>query len=82
LSSPVGAFVRDRCGVDPDLSIAVDSLYSEWRSWCERGGKVRPTDKATFGRDIGALLPHVQRKRVRGQVGERTYVYEGISINY
>ena len=49
LSSPIGAFVRERCVVDPLATVAVDTIYADWRRWCEVGGKVRPTEKATFG---------------------------------
>ncbi len=82
LSSPIGAFVRERCEVDPLASVAVDTLYAEWRRWCEIGGKVRPTDKATFGRDLGALLPSVRRMRPRGEDGQREYVYAGIELSF
>ena len=57
LSSPIGAFVSERCEVDPLATVAVDTLYAEWRRWCESSGKVRPTDKATFGRDLGRFYP-------------------------
>lgn len=81
LSSPVGAFVREACEVDPAATVPVDSLYAEWRRWCEAGGKMRPTDKATFGRDLSALLPSVRKHRPRiGEDRQRTYVYEGLEL--
>ncbi len=81
LSSPIGAFVRERCIVDPAASCPVDLLYAEWKSFCESGGKLRPTDKATFGRDLLAAVPTVRKQRQRiGEDRERTYVYVGVEV--
>lgn len=79
LSSPISAFVRERCDVDAAATVSVDTLYEEWRRWCVASGKVRPTDKATFGRDLGAIHPSVKRTRPRIE-GEREYVYQGIGL--
>lgn len=82
LSSPVGAFVRERCYIDMEAIVPVDALYLAWRAWCDASGKIRSTDKAGFGRDLVALLPNVRRSRRRVEDGERGYVYEGIGLQY
>ena len=34
LSSPISAFLRDRCVVDGQASIGVDALWTLWKTWC------------------------------------------------
>jgi putative DNA primase/helicase len=65
LSSPVSAFVRDRCLVGPAHSVQKDALYADWRSWCEREGIARISTKITFARDLIAAVPGVHEVRQR-----------------
>lgn len=76
LSSPVGAFVRDRCDVGAGLRIWLDDLYQAWRDWCEADGRVSVTTKQTFGRDLMAAVPGI-RTRV-GTDNQR--FYQGIGL--
>jgi putative DNA primase/helicase len=76
LTSPVGAFVRECCDVKPGQRAWVDDLYSAWKSWCEREGRSAVTTRQTFGRDLGAAVPGITRRRGAGDV---TF-YDGISI--
>ena len=39
LASPVRAFVRQKCVVDPGHRISVDDLYAAWGTWCESEGR-------------------------------------------
>lgn len=81
LSSPISAFVRERCEIDPELTVPVDGLYAAWKSWCEASGKVHVSDKATFGRDLSACVPSLHRGRRRnGEDGERVPTYFGIGL--
>ena len=80
LSSPISAFVRDRCDVDSAASVAVDDLYAAWKSWCEASGKVRVSDKPTFGRDLLASVSNIRKTRPHGEDGGRFYAYEGIGL--
>jgi putative DNA primase/helicase len=82
LSSPIGAFVRDRCDVGSECAILVDALYDAWKNWCEASGKMHVTDKATFGRDLSALLPGVRKTRPRAEDGGRAHVYTGIELKF
>ena len=77
LSSPVGAFVRERCDVGPGMRAWVDDLYAAWKTWCEQEGRSIVTTKQTFGRDLSAAVPGVARRRGTGN----TTFYEGISLN-
>ena len=81
LSSPMGAFVRDRCVVGPAHEVPCDELYQAWRQWCQDNGRDRPGTTQTFGRDLRAVLPglKVERPRIDG-TDERLRVYVGIAI--
>jgi putative DNA primase/helicase len=57
LSSPVGAFVRERCNVEPGLRVWIDDLYQAWKEWCEADGRISVTTKQTFGRALMATPP-------------------------
>jgi putative DNA primase/helicase len=51
LGSPISAFVRDRCKIDPELTVHRDLLFDAWRVWATNAG-YDPGDKASFGRDL------------------------------
>jgi len=69
LSSPVAAFVRDRCVIGP-YRVGVDELYREWSSWCHREGWNTASTKAMFGRDLGCCIPahHQTGVTIRGHL--------------
>ncbi|MBA2513361.1 MAG: NTP-binding protein [Solirubrobacterales bacterium] len=80
LSSPVAAFVRDRCVRGPEHEISVDDLYAAWRSWAEDNGHVRST-KQMFGRDLRATVPGLRVARLGGhESSERERVYQGVAL--
>ena len=79
LSSPVGAFVRDCCRVAPGERVEVSELYAAWRSWCDEHGRKEPGTEETFGRDLRAVVPSLERSRPRTPEG-RLYVYVGIRL--
>lgn len=80
LASPVGAFVRDRCRIEPGCQIERSTLFDAWRRWCDQQGRERPGDAATFGRNLRAVVPSLGDAQPRSDTGERIRVYEGISL--
>ena len=80
LSSPMGAFVRDRCMVGPVHEVLCDELYHAWRDWCQAHGRDRPGTTQTFGRDLRAVLPglKVTQPRMGGEPRQR--MYRGIAL--
>jgi len=76
LSSPIGAFVRDRCAVRADASIKTEDAWTLWKSWCTDENRA-PGTKAVFGRDLKAAFPQVDRQRPR-HGDDREYVYQGL----
>jgi putative DNA primase/helicase len=79
LSSPIGAFVREWCLVEPGRRISVDEIFDEWKRWCDLKGRKEPGTEAVFGRDLLAAVPSVRKTRPR-EGEERYRAYEGICI--
>lgn len=78
LSSPVQAFVRERCVVASGHRISCAALYSAWLSWCTADGRTSHSTQQMFGRDLAAAVPGVKRRR--GSGGSNPF-YEGIDLN-
>jgi putative DNA primase/helicase len=79
LSSPIGAFVRDRCNLGPSESIERDQLYKAYQQWCLDHGHKAVSD-ATFGRDLRAAASAVRPFRPRTGVLKRPKYYAGIRL--
>jgi putative DNA primase/helicase len=86
LSSPVGAFIRDRCDVGAGFEIPAKDLFEAWKQWCELGGRSRKQsgDIQSFGRDLGAALPQIRISETRRKNSDgnelRARVYVGIQV--
>ncbi len=78
LASPVGAFVRDRCHVQPELVIEKDALWTAWKTWCQDEG-IHPSTKTVFARDLRASVPRAVPGRPRVD-GKRIHVWTGIGL--
>jgi putative DNA primase/helicase len=46
LSSPITAYVRERCLVGPQYSVPVELIYQDYRVWCENNGRKDPPTTA------------------------------------
>jgi putative DNA primase/helicase len=80
LASPVGAFVRERCVLDPNAEIPVDELYGSYKTWCQEC-EYPKSPKVHFGRDLRAACPSVRKTRPRNpSPDKRHYVYAGIRL--
>jgi P4 family phage/plasmid primase-like protien len=80
LSSPVGAFVRERCVVDSAARVEVGELFREWKAWCEEHGRKEPGTEHTFGRDLRAVVPALDSQRPWKGGEKRKRVYVGIRL--
>jgi len=78
LSSPIAAFVRDRCVVNYDAEVTVEALWTAWKTWCTETN-TRVSTKALFGRDLRAAIPRLKIARPRHE-GDRVYRYDGIGL--
>ncbi len=79
VSSPVGAFVNDRCEVAEGLEVGRDELYDAYKAWCEENGRRAVADKAGFGRDLHASVPTVGTTKHR-VFGKETRYYTGLTL--
>jgi putative DNA primase/helicase len=78
LASPVTAFLREWCVVDPHCEISVEDLYSAYKVWCETAGH-RPASVHVLGKDLRQLLPKLVVTRPR--TGTRRRHYLGLKLS-
>jgi putative DNA primase/helicase len=76
LSSPVRAFLEDRCEFGPDYWVKTADLRAVWQDWCRRHGHEAGSDTA-FGAKVQAADPRIGRGR-RREAGALPYVYTGV----
>lgn len=78
-SSPVTAFVRDRCIADGETSL--DELYKEYERWRATESLEGTIGKPVFSRDLGSALPMVSiERRGSGKSGTRIRVVRGLRL--
>jgi putative DNA primase/helicase len=75
LASPINAFLRDWCIVDPQEMVNVKVLFGAWKLWCEQNGQ-RARSAIVFGRDLRACIP---RLTISGGGAKRRYVGVGLT---
>jgi putative DNA primase/helicase len=81
LGSPVAAFVRERCIIDPAGEIPVGDLFDVWCGWCVEKKKKETGTEQTFGRDLRAACPGIDTKQKgKDATGKRPRVYVGIRL--
>jgi putative DNA primase/helicase len=79
LTSPIAAFLRDRCVLEPDATCPVAAMYEAWRSWCQEHGRDAIGDGHSFGRDLHAAVPALSTIRPRTALGRLRH-YQGIRL--
>jgi putative DNA primase/helicase len=78
LSSPMSAFLRDRCVLGRDLRVSVDELWASWKAWAEDQSLHHGT-KQVFGRDLRAAVPWLRVSRPRDGDHRRAYLGVGLA---
>ncbi len=81
LVSPVGAFVRECCEVNPQAIVMVKTLYQAWKVWAEDNGH-RPGSAQTFGGKLRSVIPTVKVFRPRGDDDKQERAYEGVRLTW
>lgn len=79
LGSPVAAFVRERCVVEPGRRIETKRLFGAWQEWCTAEGRKSPGTAHTFGRDLKAAVAGIRTTQPR-IAGVQIRFYEGIDL--
>jgi putative DNA primase/helicase len=81
LASPMGAFVRTKCILDPHSCVQCDMLYDAWTRWCDEQHREHKGTIQSFGRDLRAVVPDLEVTQPRDQrTGERVRYYQGIGL--
>ena len=78
LTSPLTAFLDDKCQIGAGNIISCQRLYDAWCSWCDTQGQ-KPNTLQTFGRDLRAALPWLRISQKRTNQGRFRH-YEGITL--
>lgn len=79
MSSPVGAYVRERGEIGHDFDVDRADLFSDWCGWCE-AKRLNPGDEGVFGRGLRAVLPSLGSKQRRLMNGTRVRCHVGIRL--
>jgi putative DNA primase/helicase len=83
ISSPIGAYVRERVEIEAGRHIPVADLFGDWCQWCD-AKKRQPGDELTFGRNLRTVLPWIETKQRRGdkKKGEKPVFrcFEGVTF--
>lgn len=78
LGSPIGAFVRDKCVIDPSQVVLAADLYEAFTAWCGEQGRGMVSTLQTFGRDLRAAVPGLRVTQPREFNQKRCY--QGIGL--
>jgi putative DNA primase/helicase len=77
LSSPIAAFLKELCVIDPARRVSREDLFRAWETWCHCNGH-QPGSNQSFGVRLRAAVPGLGD--VRPRVGEKPVrMYTGIS---
>ncbi len=79
VSSPVTAFIKERCILGHSCEVSHSALWTAWEYWCEDNG-VFVGSREVFGRRLRPLVPHFKdhQHRVTGGKKERCYIGIGL----
>ena len=80
LSSQTGAFVRDKCLLDPLRQIDSKTLYDEWCKWCTENGHEHVGTTQLFGRNLSSAASGVKLSNPLREAGGRIRYYKGITL--
>ena len=79
IASPVSVFLREKCNVGPEFTIARKLLHAAYVVWCKDKGRGHVEDDAGFGRALLAALPSIGNTQPV-VAGERVRHYTGIGL--
>jgi putative DNA primase/helicase len=79
MTSPIQAFVKDRCEIKPQAMISAADLFSAWKEWCAFTGHIYSGTLQTFGKNLRAAFPMLEIARPQENYS-RERCYRGISL--
>jgi putative DNA primase/helicase len=78
MASPVSAFLRDRCVIDPNATVPKDDVWTAWKEWAEDAG-LKKGMKDVLIRDLRAVDPSIVSTRPTID-GKRVYMLAGLRL--
>lgn len=79
MTSPIRAFVAERCVIRPPAKVAIITIFKDWQDWCRTIGYSHTGNIQSFGKHIRAAFPGITITRPQEDVSRQRY-YEGISL--
>jgi putative DNA primase/helicase len=79
LSSPIGAFVRERCEIGTAFNCNVNDVFDAWLEWCTEQHRDHPGTVQNFARDLRAAVPGLTVAQL-GPRGGRARAYQGLRL--
>jgi putative DNA primase/helicase len=75
MTSPIKAFISDRCEITPLARVSVPDLFGAWQDWCGVNGHQKFGNVQSFGKNLRAAFPEIQMNRPQeGLHRERCYI--------
>ena len=79
-ANPARTYLEQHLVEDPDSDVLVGPVYQDYKEFCEEYG-YRPLGATTFGREMKACFPRMERIRLSPQSdGKRPYAYKGVNL--
>jgi len=79
MTSPIKAFISEKCEIKPHASVPVAVLFEAWRIWCSATGYPQSGNVQSFGKNLRAAFPAVAMSRPQ-EAHTRGRCYMGISL--
>ena len=80
MTSPIKAFVMERCIIKPQARIKVQILFDKWREWCSDTGYPNSGNIQSFGKNLKVAYPSIGIIKLQEeQTRDRYYVSIDIS---
>jgi len=79
LTSPLRAFLDEHCVESPLATVERNTLYEEWRAWCEING-YPPGSSLSLGKNLSATVARLSTRRPN-EKGVRARYYVGIGLH-
>lgn len=79
MTSPIKAFISERCEIKPQASVAVPVLFDAWRNWCAATGYPHAGNVQSFGKNLRAAFSEIEMTRPQEDLTRGRY-YKGIRL--
>jgi putative DNA primase/helicase len=78
-SSPIGAFLRERCEIGAGFTCTIGEIFAAWMEWCTAQHNDHAGTMASFGISLRAAFPSLEKKH-HGPRGAQVPIYHGLRL--